>query len=156
MGFRDLANTLTMLAVTQNGSVIQIKWTAADVSAFELCAPHAGANALDDQVAFKLGDGADDDNDGPTQRAASIDLLSEADDVRRLKGQGSRLPASNIGLTSFRMMGCPPAHQPDLNPARLIGRADEASWPRSWLWQFLSLFLNSDSHGAHRVRSRIS
>src|ERR1022692_933824 len=34
---------------------------------------------LADQVAFQLGDCADDDHDGPAQRAASIDIFSEAD-----------------------------------------------------------------------------
>ena len=52
-----------------------------DVPAFEPGAPHAGADPLDDQVAFKLGDGADDDDDGAAQRAARVDLLTEADEL---------------------------------------------------------------------------
>ena len=49
--------------------------------AFEPGAPHAGADPLDDQVAFEFGDGADDDHDGAAQRAAGVDLLAEADEL---------------------------------------------------------------------------
>jgi hypothetical protein len=44
-------------------------------------APHAGAYPLDDQVAFQLGDSADDDDDGPAQRSAGVDVLPEADEL---------------------------------------------------------------------------
>ncbi len=54
---------------------------ASDVPAFETSAPHAGAHPLDDQVAFELGDGADDDDDGAAQRAAGVDLFAEADEL---------------------------------------------------------------------------
>ena len=33
------------------------------MASFEPGATHAGTNPLDDQIAFKLGDGADDDHD---------------------------------------------------------------------------------------------
>jgi hypothetical protein len=36
---------------------------------------------LDDQIAFKLGDGADDDHDRAAQRAACVDLFAEADEL---------------------------------------------------------------------------
>ena len=39
------------------------------------------AHSLDDQVTFEFGDGADDDHDGPAQRAGSVDLLAEADEL---------------------------------------------------------------------------
>ena len=42
-------------------------------------APHAGAHSFDDQAAFQLSDGADDDNNRPAQWVAGVDLLSEAD-----------------------------------------------------------------------------
>ena len=53
----------------------------ADVAAFEPGAPHAGAHPLDDQVAFELGDGADDDHDGAAQRPAGVDLFTETDEL---------------------------------------------------------------------------
>ena len=40
--------------------------------AFKTGAPHAGAHPLDDEAAFKFGDGADDDYDGPAQRQLAI------------------------------------------------------------------------------------
>jgi len=48
---------------------------------FEPCAPHAGAHPFDDQVAFEFGDGADDHHNGAAQRAARVDLLTEADEL---------------------------------------------------------------------------
>jgi hypothetical protein len=62
-----------------DGEVIQDQRISTDMLAFEPCAPHAGAHPLDDQAAFQLGDGTDDDHDGPAQRAASIDIFPEAD-----------------------------------------------------------------------------
>jgi len=79
MAFSDLAKALAMLAVFLDSEVVEYQRLAPDVLAFEPCAPHAGAHSLDDQVAFKLGDFADDDNDGPAQRAACIDIFPEAD-----------------------------------------------------------------------------
>jgi len=53
----------------------------ADVPAFEASAPHACAHSLDDEVALKLCDGADDDHDGSAQRSAGVDLLAETDEL---------------------------------------------------------------------------
>ena len=75
---RDLTETLTTLPIIKDGGVIELEPFSSDVTAFELGAPHAGANALDDQVAFEFRDGADDHNDSPAQRTPSIDLLPEA------------------------------------------------------------------------------
>ncbi len=79
MAFGDLAEALATLTVSLDGGIIQDQWVAADVLAFETGAPHAGAHPLDDQVAFQFGDGADDDDDGPAQRAAGVDIFPEAD-----------------------------------------------------------------------------
>jgi hypothetical protein len=70
---------LATLAVSLDGEVIEDQRISADVLSFKPGAPHAGAHSLDDQVAFQLGDCADDDHDGPAQRTASIDILPEAD-----------------------------------------------------------------------------
>jgi hypothetical protein len=56
---------------------------AADVLAFETGAPHAGAHPFDDEVALQLSDGADDNHDGPAQRAAGVDLFAETDERGR-------------------------------------------------------------------------
>ena len=48
---------------------------------FELGSPHAGSHPLDDQRTFQFGDRSDDDDDGAAQRAARIDLLTEADEL---------------------------------------------------------------------------
>jgi hypothetical protein len=60
----DLAQALPALAVREDGSMVQNKWRASDVLAFETGAPHSGAHSLDDQVALKFSDGANDDDDG--------------------------------------------------------------------------------------------
>ena len=54
-----------MLTVSLDSGVVQDQRFAADVLAFEPGAPHAGAHPLDDQVAFQLGNCADDDHDSP-------------------------------------------------------------------------------------------
>src|ERR1035437_9024752 len=79
MAFSDLTDTLAMLTISLDGEVVQDQRISTDVLAFEPGAPHSGAHSLDDQVAFQFGDGADDDHDGPTQWAAGIDILPEAD-----------------------------------------------------------------------------
>jgi hypothetical protein len=77
--FGDLTDTLALASIPLDCWIIQYKWIAADVLAFEAGASHAGAHPLDDQVALKLSDGADDDDDSPAERAGGIDVFSEAD-----------------------------------------------------------------------------
>ena len=79
MSFGDLSNALTTLTVLLDGDAVQYQWSSADSLTFETGTPHAGAHTLDDQAAFKLSDGADDDDDGPAQRATSVDIFSERD-----------------------------------------------------------------------------
>ena len=79
MPFCDLAQALAILKVFLDSCVIEYQWVAADVLAFVACAPHSGAHAFHYKVAFEFGDGADDDNDSPSQRTGSVDVLSEAD-----------------------------------------------------------------------------
>jgi hypothetical protein len=79
VAFSDLAKALAMLAVSLDGGVVQDQRISADVLAFKAGAPHAGAHPLDDQVTFQFGNCADDDHDGPAQRAAGIDIFPEAD-----------------------------------------------------------------------------
>jgi hypothetical protein len=81
MAFCNLAKTLSLAAVSLDGGVVQFQWIAADVTAFESGSPYAGAHSLDDEVALKLCDGADDDYDGPAQRTASVDLFAETGEL---------------------------------------------------------------------------
>jgi F420-0:gamma-glutamyl ligase-like protein len=81
MALGDLADALALAAVALDSGTIQLQRIAADMLAFEPCAPHAVAHPLDDQVAFELGDGADDDHDGPAQRAADVDVFPEAGEL---------------------------------------------------------------------------
>ena len=78
MRLGDLAQAVAAAAIPHDRRAVEFECWAADVTPFELGAPHAGADALDDQVAFELRDGADDDDDGSAQRAARIDLFAEA------------------------------------------------------------------------------
>jgi len=81
MAFGDLAQALAALAVAEDSFAIDGDGLPADVPALEPGAPHAGAHPLDDQVAFKLRDRTDDDDDSPAQRAGRIDRLAEADEL---------------------------------------------------------------------------
>ena len=64
MVFRQLAETLPTLPISEDGLAIKDERLAADVPAFQFGAAHAGPDPLDDQVALELGDGSDDDDDG--------------------------------------------------------------------------------------------
>ena len=81
MALRYLTKALTLASVALDSGVVQFQRVAADVAAFEACAPHAGAYPLDDQVAFEFGNGADDDNDGSSQRPAGVDVFPEGDEL---------------------------------------------------------------------------
>ena len=73
---RQLAQALTLAAIAQDPDAIKVEWFAANVPALELGATHAGAHSFDDEVAFEFRNGADDDNDGSTQRTAGIELFA--------------------------------------------------------------------------------
>jgi hypothetical protein len=70
----QLAETVSPLAIPQDGAAIKYKWFASDVAPFELGPPHAGANSLDDQVSLELCDRPDDDHHGQTKESTlSVD-----------------------------------------------------------------------------------
>jgi len=77
----DLTKTHTALSILADRFAIEIESRPSDVPAFKTSAPHAGADSLDDQIAFKFRDRSDDHNDGAAQRAARIDLFAEADEL---------------------------------------------------------------------------
>ena len=79
IGLGELAETLTLMVIAQNAAAIEVKRLAADVTAFQLGAAHAGAHPLDNQVTFQFRNGADNHYHRPTQRDAGIDLLPKAD-----------------------------------------------------------------------------
>src|ERR1019366_6410227 len=79
MAFGDLPAALATLTVLLEGEVFQHQRSPADALAFETSAPHAGAHSFDDQASFKLGDSADDHDDGASQRAAGVDIFPAAD-----------------------------------------------------------------------------
>jgi hypothetical protein len=81
MALRDLTKALSPAAIVTDGRVIQHQRVSSDVPALETGTPHAGPDPLDDQVAFELGDGADDHDDGAAQGTARVDLLTEADEL---------------------------------------------------------------------------
>ena len=60
----QLAKAVAAPPVPKDGSVIELDRAASDGTAFETGTPHAGTHPLDDQVAFKLGDRSDDDDNG--------------------------------------------------------------------------------------------
>ena len=76
--FANWLETLTALPILKDGVAIESQRLTSDVPAFEFCAAHPGPYPLDDQVALELGDGPDDDHNGPAQRSAGVDLLAEA------------------------------------------------------------------------------
>jgi hypothetical protein len=63
-------------AVSNKRCVVDFERCSTYPPAIELCSAHACANTFDNQRPFKLGNRRHDDNDGPSQRAVSIDGLS--------------------------------------------------------------------------------
>ncbi len=84
MPFGDLSQALAALAVLLDRKVVQDQRSTADLLAFQPCAPHAGADPLDYEAAFKLCNRANDDNDGPAQRALGEAAGAEAPSVSSL------------------------------------------------------------------------
>ena len=81
MEFGEFAQAESAVTIPKNRLAIDLERLAADVPAFELGAPHAGADTFDDQVAFEFGDRADDHDDGSAQRSAGVDIFAEADEL---------------------------------------------------------------------------
>ncbi len=77
----DLPEALSLAALTQDGLAIKVERSASDVPAFETGSAHSGLDAFDDQRAFQLSDGPDDDHNGPAQRTTGVDLLAETDEL---------------------------------------------------------------------------
>ena len=65
VGFGDLGQAHSTIPVPHDSGSIYMQWTAPSLTAFEAGAPHSGTHPFDDQVPLQLGDGADDDDDGP-------------------------------------------------------------------------------------------
>ena len=70
-----------MGAMTKHGGAVDIERPAPNMTPFQASAPHARAHPLNNKVAFEFGDGPDDDNDGPSERATSVDVFPEADEL---------------------------------------------------------------------------
>ena len=79
MTFGDLPDALATLVVLLDGEVVQHQGSPADALTFETSTPHTGAHSLNDQASFELGDGADDHDDGPSQRTTGVDIFPETD-----------------------------------------------------------------------------
>ena len=79
--FGDLPEAKSAATIAADCLSIDSDRLPADVPPFKPGSPHAGFHSLDDQVALELGDRADDDHDGPAQRARGIDRLAEANEL---------------------------------------------------------------------------
>ena len=77
----DRAEALPLCTFQTDRFPVKADRSAADGTAFEPGSPHAGLDPLDDERALELRDGADDDDDGPAQRATCVDLLAERDEL---------------------------------------------------------------------------
>ena len=48
VGFGDFGEGQAALTIAQNSSPVDVEWTPADVSPFQLGSPHAGTDTFDD------------------------------------------------------------------------------------------------------------
>ena len=81
MSFGDLGERESALTVTQHGSTIDVERCAPDPDAFQLRSAHAGTDTFDDQITLEFSDGADDDQHGPAERTAGIDIFPERNEL---------------------------------------------------------------------------
>src|SRR5689334_4269531 len=81
MKARKLRDRFALGAIPVNGFAVDVERLAADVPAFELGAAHTATHPFDDQVAFQFGDRTDDDDDGAPERATTVDVFPEADEL---------------------------------------------------------------------------
>jgi len=75
VGLRDIGQAIAAVAVPEDRDPIDLDRTPADMPALQPGAAHPCPYPFDDEVAFQLGDRADDDDDGTSERAAGIDAL---------------------------------------------------------------------------------
>ncbi len=80
MHLGQLAETESALTVTDQRFAVDVEPRPADVLTFESRPPHAGADTLNDQATFQLGDGADDHDHGAAQWTTGVEVLAEADE----------------------------------------------------------------------------
>jgi len=69
----------TSTAVGDNLLSIDIQPCSSDLSSFEPRSAHATFRPLDNETPFKFGNRTDNDNHGPTQWPAGVDVFPEAD-----------------------------------------------------------------------------
>ena len=119
----DLPQALATTAITADCLTIHVDRLPTDVPAFQPGSPHAGTNTFDDQIAFELGDRADDHDDGPAQGAGRIDRFAEADE----------LDVQAIELIEHfeQVLGraCDPIARPDQDDIELARRASRIRSP---------------------------
>jgi hypothetical protein len=77
----DFCQAHPAVSVQQDSRSINVQRTTSDLTVFEAGAPHARTYSLDDQIPFQLGDGTDDDDNGPAERPAGINIFPEADEL---------------------------------------------------------------------------
>ena len=81
MGLRDVGQAVAAVAVAEDSNPVDLERTPADMPALQPGPAHAGTYPFDDEVAFQFCDRADDDDHGPPQRAAGVEVLAEADEL---------------------------------------------------------------------------
>ena len=81
VGLGDLSQALTAGTVLEDSDPVDLEWPPADMSSLQPGAAHTCPNPFDDEIPFEFCDGADDDHDGPPERAAGIEVLAEADEL---------------------------------------------------------------------------
>ena len=77
----DLVETLASSALLKNSNPVDIERPPADVPPLQPGATHSCPHPFDDEVPFEFCDSADDDDEGPSERAAGIKILAEADEL---------------------------------------------------------------------------
>lgn len=77
----DLGEAESAFSIAEYRGTIDVERRPSDPPAFESGAPHAGAHSFDDQVPFKLGNGADDHHDCSTERSTCVQRLTEANEL---------------------------------------------------------------------------
>jgi hypothetical protein len=81
MRFGNLTQALAPSALLENSNPVDFERSPSDVPSLQPSAAHSCPHPFDDEIPFEFCDGADDDHDGPPERAAGIKILAEADEL---------------------------------------------------------------------------
>jgi len=80
---RDFSQAVAASAILQHAATVDIDvGGTTNANSFQLSSAHPGSDSFDDQVAFQFSNGGEDNHNGPSQRAAGIELYLAGNELQ--------------------------------------------------------------------------